>query len=167
MVGFIPIMPLRMIGVLEIRCLFVIMKIIVWNFFSLIRRILPSLFTIIRYHTIMQWMYHHRCRCLPIQRRLQLLLQLLYYSNHVIFIFCPEDGYGIIPFLDGYVGIFNHVNELIHVVNITNMVGLDGFLNPHDAHFIPGTSGDFIFITWNPGRIGYFRNVTSYTATTF
>jgi hypothetical protein len=81
--------------------------------------------------------------------------------------FRPEDGYGIIPFLDGYVGIVNHVNELIHVVNITDMIGPDGFLHPHDAHFIPGTSGDFILVTWNPGRIGYLRNVTSNTATTF
>ena len=71
----------------------------------------------------------------------------------------PLDGYAIVPFLEGSVGILNRRNDLVDVINITETLGQHGFLHPHDAHFVPGTSGDFIVVTWNPGRIGYFRRV--------
>ncbi|CAB9510605.1 NHL repeat containing protein [Seminavis robusta] len=71
----------------------------------------------------------------------------------------PEDGVAIIPFLEGTVGILTENNELMSVVNITQMLGDKGFLHPHDAHFVPALSGDFVLVTWNPGRIGYFRRV--------
>lgn len=79
----------------------------------------------------------------------------------------PGDGAAIIPFLEGPVGIVNYDNELVSVVNISATLGDQGFLHPHDAHFVPGTSGDFVLVTWNPGRIGYFRRTTKaeYTAT--
>ena len=67
------------------------------------------------------------------------------------------DGTAIVPFLEGSVGILNFANELVSVVNISATLGNQGFLHPHDAHFVPGTRGDFVLVTWNPGRIGYFR----------
>jgi hypothetical protein len=69
----------------------------------------------------------------------------------------PEDGVSIIPFLEGPVGILTDQNELMSVVNISDALGDLGFMHPHDAHFLPGMSGDFVLVTWNPGRIGYFR----------
>jgi hypothetical protein len=70
-----------------------------------------------------------------------------------------EDGTAIIPFLEGLVGIVDKNNDLFSVINITNVLGDRGFLHPHDAHFVPDGSGDFVLVTWNPGRIGFFRRV--------
>jgi hypothetical protein len=70
----------------------------------------------------------------------------------------PRDGYAIVPFLEGSVGILNQYNELLSIINITDNLGDQGFLHPHDASFV-GSNGDFIVVTWNPGRIGYFRRV--------
>ena len=70
------------------------------------------------------------------------------------------DGTAIVPFLEGSVGILNYHNRLVSVVNISETLGDQGFLHPHDAHFVPGTSGDFVLVTWNPGRIGYFRRTS-------
>ena len=67
------------------------------------------------------------------------------------------DGAAIVPALEGTVGILNSQNNLVSLINITATLGDQGFLHPHDAHFLPGTSGDFVLVTWNPGRIGYFR----------
>ena len=64
----------------------------------------------------------------------------------------PWDGYII-------VGILNRHNDLVNVVNVTEILGDRGFLHPYDAHFVIGTSGDFIVVPWNPGRIEYFRRV--------
>lgn len=75
--------------------------------------------------------------------------------------FRPEDGRAIVPFLEGSVGILDHNNALIDVINITATLGQQGFLHPHDAHFVPGTPGDFVVVTWNPGRIGYFRKIVA------
>ena len=72
-----------------------------------------------------------------------------------------DDGYAIVPFLEGSVGILNEKNDLVSLINITDTLGKYGFLHPHDAHFVPGTEGDFIVVFWNPGRIGYFRRVPS------
>mmetsp|Transcript_26034 Transcript_26034/g.57348 ORF Transcript_26034/g.57348 Transcript_26034/m.57348 type:complete len:169 (+) Transcript_26034:2-508(+) len=72
----------------------------------------------------------------------------------------------IVPFLEGSVGILDHGNNLVDVVNITATLGHLGFLHPHDAHFVPGTKGDFVVATWNPGRIGYFRRVEAAVTTT-
>ena len=53
-------------------------------------------------------------------------------------------------------------DKLVSVLNISAVLGAShGFLHPHDAHFVPGSSGDFILVTWNPGRIGYFRRIVS------
>jgi len=73
----------------------------------------------------------------------------------------PENGQAIVPFLEGSVGILDHNNALVDVINITATLGQRGFLHPHDAHFVPGTAGDFVVVTWNPGRIGYFRRVAA------
>lgn len=106
------------------------------------------------------------------------------------------DGAAIVPALEGTVGILNSQNEMVSLINITEALGDQGFLHPHDAHFLPGTSGDFVLgmcehyndkklaanrwrvpivcvtslslistmllsffvaVTWNPGRVGYFR----------
>lgn len=67
------------------------------------------------------------------------------------------DGYAIVPFLEGMVGILDQGNILVSYVNISDTLGQQGFLHPHDAHFVPGTDGDFVAVFWNPGRIGYFR----------
>ena len=72
-----------------------------------------------------------------------------------------EDGYAIVPFLEGSVGVLDRENNLVDVINITATLGHKGFLHPHDAHFVEGTSGDFVVVTWNPGRIGYFRRVAA------
>jgi hypothetical protein len=68
-----------------------------------------------------------------------------------------KDGYAIVPFLEGSVGILDEHNNLISYINISDSLGTKGFLHPHDAHFVPGTEGDFVAVFWNPGRIGYFR----------
>lgn len=76
----------------------------------------------------------------------------------------PTTNQAIIPFLEGSVGIFHPVNPekpfvqpLEGILNITDQMGNLGFLHPHDAHFLP--NGDFVLVTWAPGRIGYFRKV--------
>jgi hypothetical protein len=66
---------------------------------------------------------------------------------------------GILAALEGTVGIVNEQNKLISVVNITEHLGEEGFLHPHDARFLP--NGDFVLVTWNPGRVGYFRRATN------
>ena len=60
------------------------------------------------------------------------------------------------------VGIVDSQNNLMSVINITDVLGDRGFLHPHDAHFVPDDSGDFVLVTWNPGRIGYFRRLQDY-----
>ena len=70
-----------------------------------------------------------------------------------------HDGMAIVPGLEGTVGILNQDNDLISLINVTAVLGDRGFLHPHDAHFMPGLSGDFVLATWNPGRIGYFRRI--------
>jgi hypothetical protein len=75
-------------------------------------------------------------------------------------------GIAIVPALEGMVGILDARNQLISLINITEALGARGFLHPHDAHFVPGPSGDFVLVTWNPGRVGYFRRVRSSTTTT-
>jgi hypothetical protein len=76
----------------------------------------------------------------------------------------PETQQAIIPFLEGNVGIFEkpsfdnpQYQRLEGILNITQTLGHLGFLHPHDAHFLP--NGDFVLVTWAPGRIGYFRRV--------
>jgi len=76
----------------------------------------------------------------------------------------PTTNQAIIPFLEGSVGIFHPpkpdeplVQPLEGILNITDQMGKLGFLHPHDAHFLP--NGDFVLVTWAPGRIGYFRKV--------
>jgi hypothetical protein len=66
---------------------------------------------------------------------------------------------GIIASLEGMVGIVNAKNDLVSVLNITDKLGHLGFLHPHDAHVLSNNSGDFVLVTWNPGRIGYFRRI--------
>ena len=76
---------------------------------------------------------------------------------------------GILASLEGTVGIVNSNNELVSVLNITDTLGHFGFLHPHDAHFLPNNSnsnGDFVLVTWNPGRIGYFRRVVNTSSKT-
>ena len=70
-----------------------------------------------------------------------------------------NNGFGILASLEGTVGIVTEQNKLLSVVNITKYLGDQGFLHPHDAHFLP--NGDFVLVTWNPGRIGYFRRATN------
>ena len=73
-----------------------------------------------------------------------------------------SNNMAILPALEGTVAILNKQNEVISLLNISQVLGEDyGFLHPHDAHFIPGRSGDFVLATWNPGRIGYFRRINS------
>jgi hypothetical protein len=67
-------------------------------------------------------------------------------------------GMGILAALEGMVGIVNAENELVSVLNITDKLGHLGFLHPHDAHFLDD-DGSFVLVTWNPGRLGYFRRV--------
>lgn len=76
------------------------------------------------------------------------------------------DGMAIVPALEGTVGILDPDNNLVSLVNVSAVLGEHyGFWHPHDAHFAPGTNGDFILVTWNPGRIGYFRRVGRYAET--
>jgi hypothetical protein len=65
--------------------------------------------------------------------------------------------HAIVPFLEGTVAILDDSNHVVSVLNTTDALGDQGFLHPHDAHFIK--NGDFVLVTWNPGRIGYFRRV--------
>jgi hypothetical protein len=73
----------------------------------------------------------------------------------------------IVPFLEGTVGILNFHNDLIGLVNVSDTLGDLGFQHPHDVHFVPNTNGDFILVTWNPGRIGYFRRISSSSPSPF
>lgn len=66
-------------------------------------------------------------------------------------------GMGILASLEGMVGIVNEKNEIVSVLNITDKLGHLGFLHPHYAHFL--RDGSFVLVTWNPGRIGFFRRV--------
>jgi len=66
-----------------------------------------------------------------------------------------ENGVGIIPDLQGPVIIVDENNTLLSVVNVTEMLGVEGFLHPHDAHWLQ--NGDFVVVTWAPGEIGYFK----------
>ena len=82
--------------------------------------------------------------------------------------FHPTTKQAIVPFLEGTVAIFKeppsddddddpHNEKVESILNITQQLGHLGFLHPHDAHFLP--NGDFVLVTWNPGRIGYFRRI--------
>jgi len=77
-----------------------------------------------------------------------------------------EGGIAIVPALEGTVGILSPSNQLLSVLNISDVLGDMGFLHPHDACFVPGTSGDFVLVTWNPGRIGYFRRLETTSIST-
>lgn len=73
----------------------------------------------------------------------------------------PGDAVAIVPGLEGTVGLLDVHNNLVSLINITDVLGDQGFLHPHDAHFLPDGSGDFVLVTWNPGRIGLFRRQKS------
>ena len=87
--------------------------------------------------------------------------------------FHPSTKQAIIPFLEGNVailkpptiGAFKTGKQQVveSVFNISRHLGDQGYLHPHDVHFISNTDGDFVLVTWNPGRIGYFRKVTNET----
>ena len=77
-----------------------------------------------------------------------------------------DNDIAIVPALEGTVGILNAQNNMVSWLNISHHLGPEfGFWHPHDAHFVPGTDGDFVLVTWNPGRIGYFRRVRSTSST--
>ena len=82
-------------------------------------------------------------------------LSFLPYLQRLCNLRVTAHGIGILASLEGMVGIVNEQNQLLSVLNITHYLGDRGFLHPHDAHFLP--NGDFVLVTWNPGRIGYFR----------
>ena len=67
-------------------------------------------------------------------------------------------GVAIVPTLEGMVGILDASNNLLSLINISDTLGDEGFLHPHDAHFLP-SSYDFVLVTWNPGRVGFFRRM--------
>ncbi len=63
----------------------------------------------------------------------------------------------------GSVGIFNRSNALVSVLQVAELLGAQGFLNPHDAVFTAG--GDIALAVWkghdpaSKGSVSYWRRL--------
>jgi len=64
-----------------------------------------------------------------------------------------------VPDLAGPVAILNQDNDIVSVVNVAGLLGHLGHLHPHDAQIL--SNGDLIVATWNPGRLSYWKKLTS------
>jgi len=68
-----------------------------------------------------------------------------------------QDGRAIIPDLSGPVAVLDKNNEVISVVNVSQLLAAEQHKHPHDAIFLP--NGDMVVATWAPGRISYWKKL--------
>ena len=68
-----------------------------------------------------------------------------------------KGDHAVVAALEGPVGILDHKNQLVSLINVSDLLGWDGHLHPHDAILLP--NGDLVVCTWNPGRISYWRRI--------
>jgi len=57
----------------------------------------------------------------------------------------------------GQVAVLDQQNNLVSVINVSQLLGDQGSIHPHDAHFLP--NGDIIVATWKPGHVSYWKRL--------
>ena len=57
----------------------------------------------------------------------------------------------------GQVALLDKDNELVSVIKIDELLGGEGDVHPHDAHWLP--NGDVVVSTWLPGRVTYWKRL--------
>ena len=67
----------------------------------------------------------------------------------------------LITNLDGTVAVLNRQNEQISNIPLATILGNKGHKHPHDAIFM--SNGDIVIGTWNPGRLSYWKKLTTTT----
>lgn len=67
--------------------------------------------------------------------------------------------YVLVPDLDGPMIILDGDNKVVSVIEVGKLLGPHGFRHPHDAIWLE--NGDIAVCTWNPGRLGYWKHLTS------
>jgi hypothetical protein len=75
---------------------------------------------------------------------------------------CNADVWGeyvLVPDLDGPLAILDKENKVISVIEVSRLLGAQGFKHPHDAIWL--ANGDIVVCTWNPGRLGYWRRLAA------
>ncbi len=73
---------------------------------------------------------------------------------------CNADFLGenvLVPDLDGPLVILDKDNQVVSVIEVSKLLGAQGFVHPHDAIWLP--NGDIVVCTWNPGRLGYWKRL--------
>jgi hypothetical protein len=68
-----------------------------------------------------------------------------------------QEGRAIVPDLAGPVAVLNNQNEVISVVNVSQLLKAEDDAHPHDAIFL--ANGDMVVATWNPGRLSYWKKL--------
>ena len=57
----------------------------------------------------------------------------------------------------GQVAILSPHNEVLSVIAVSELLGDQGSVHPHDALFLP--NGDIAVATWKPGHISYWKRL--------
>jgi hypothetical protein len=57
----------------------------------------------------------------------------------------------------GQVAILDKNNTVVSVIAVSELLGDQGSVHPHDSHFLP--NGDIIVATWRPGHISYWKKL--------
>lgn len=57
----------------------------------------------------------------------------------------------------GQVAILNQTDDLVSVIKVSELLGCDGSIHPHDSHFLP--NGDIVVATWRPGHVSYWKRL--------
>jgi len=61
------------------------------------------------------------------------------------------------PGARGQVAILDKDNKLVSVIAVSDLLGSQGSIHPHDSHFLP--NGDIIVATWKPGHVSYWKRL--------
>merc|ERR1712032_317241 len=72
-------------------------------------------------------------------------------------IYPEQEGRAIVPDLAGPVAVLNKDDEVISIVNVSELLAGEGTRHPHDAIFLP--NGDMVVGAWNPGRLTYWKKL--------
>jgi hypothetical protein len=67
--------------------------------------------------------------------------------------------YVLVPDLNGPLVILDKDNQVVSVIEVGKLLGAQGFKHPHDAVWL--ANGDIAVCTWNPGRLGYWRRLST------
>jgi hypothetical protein len=70
-----------------------------------------------------------------------------------------QEGRAVVPDLAGPVAILDNTNTVISVVNVSVLLAAEQHKHPHDAILLP--NGDIVVATWAPGRVSYWKHLSS------